>query len=81
MGLQPTEIDLAEATVPQFRHQSSEVSMTHIRADNQPVTQITIVDSEPDKQSEALSIMAERARFMARQPGFISISPHQEAES
>jgi hypothetical protein len=37
--------------------------MTQIRADNQPVTQITIVDSEPDKQSEALSAMTERARF------------------
>ncbi|WP_292184457.1 antibiotic biosynthesis monooxygenase family protein [Mesorhizobium sp.] len=65
---------------PQFRHQSSEVSMTHIRADNQPVTQITIVDSEPDKQSEALSVMAERARFMARQPGFISISLHRSLD-
>jgi heme-degrading monooxygenase HmoA len=60
--------------------ESSEVSMTHIRADNQPVTQITIVDSEPDKQSEALSVMTERARFMARQPGFISISLHRSLD-
>ncbi|MET2832145.1 antibiotic biosynthesis monooxygenase family protein [Mesorhizobium shangrilense] len=51
--------------------------MPHIRTDNQPVTQITIVNSEPDKQAEALSVMTERARFMARQPGFISISLHR----
>ncbi len=43
--------------------------MTQIQADTQPVTQITIVESEPDKQTEALSLMTERARFMARQPG------------
>lgn len=54
--------------------------MIQIRADNQPVTQITIVDSEPDKQAEALSIMAERARFMARQPGFVSISLHRSLD-
>jgi heme-degrading monooxygenase HmoA len=54
--------------------------MTQIRADNQPVTQITIVDSKPDKQAEALSVMTERARFMARQPGFISISLHRSLD-
>lgn len=54
--------------------------MTQIRANNQPVTQITIVDTEPDKQAEALSVMTERARFMARQPGFISISLHRSLD-
>ncbi|TIM37966.1 antibiotic biosynthesis monooxygenase family protein [Mesorhizobium sp.] len=54
--------------------------MTEIRTGNQPVTQITIVDSEPDKQTEALSVMTERARFMARQPGFISISLHRSLD-
>jgi heme-degrading monooxygenase HmoA len=54
--------------------------MTQIQADNQLVTQITIVDSEPDKQAEALSVMTERARFMARQPGFISISLHRSLD-
>src|SRR5213596_3784512 len=54
--------------------------MTQIRADKQPVTQITIVDSEPDKQSEALAVMTERAHFMARQPGFISISLHRSLD-
>ena len=48
--------------------------MPHIRIDNQPVTQITIIEPEPGKQAEALSLMTERARFMARQPGFISVS-------
>jgi heme-degrading monooxygenase HmoA len=54
--------------------------MPQIQADKQPVTQITIVESEPDKQAEALSLMTERARFMARQPGFISISLHRSLD-
>jgi heme-degrading monooxygenase HmoA len=60
---------------------SSEISsMPQIQVDNQPVTQITIVESEPDKQAEALSLMTERARFMASQPGFISISLHRSLD-
>ena len=51
--------------------------MPDIQAKQQPVTQITIVESQPDKQAEVLSLMTERARFMARQPGFISISLHR----
>ncbi|NGO56213.1 antibiotic biosynthesis monooxygenase [Allomesorhizobium camelthorni] len=51
--------------------------MPHIRTDDQPATQITVIEPEPDKQAEALSVMTERARFMARQPGFISISLHR----
>jgi heme-degrading monooxygenase HmoA len=54
--------------------------MPQIQVDHQPVTQITIVESEPTKQAEALSLMAERARFMARQPGFISISLHRSLD-
>ncbi len=54
--------------------------MTQIQADTQPVTQITIVESEPDKQAEALSLMTERARFMARQPGFISVTLHRSLD-
>jgi ribosomal protein S18 acetylase RimI-like enzyme/quinol monooxygenase YgiN len=50
--------------------------MPYIRVDKQPVTQITVVEAEPQKQADALSLMTERARFMARQPGFISISVH-----
>lgn len=54
--------------------------MTEIRRNTQPVTQITIVDSAPEKQAEALSVMAERARFMARQPGCISINLHRSLD-
>src|SRR5437763_16858943 len=54
-----------------------ETSMPHIQTGNQPVTQITVIEAEPEKQQEALSLMAERARFMARQPGFVSISLHR----
>ena len=54
--------------------------MPHIQPGAQPVTQITIVESEPDKQAEALSLMTERASFMARQPGFISISLHRSLD-
>jgi hypothetical protein len=43
--------------------------MPHIRTNNQPVTQITVIEAEPEKQAEVLSLMTERARFMARQPG------------
>ena len=50
--------------------------MPYIRIDNQPVTQITVIEPEPPgKQAEALSLMTERARFMARQPGFILWRP------
>ena len=54
--------------------------MPQIHKDRQPVTQITVVDSEPGKQAEALSLMVERARFMARQPGFVSISLHRSLD-
>jgi heme-degrading monooxygenase HmoA len=54
--------------------------MPQIHADSQPVTQITVIEGEPDKQAEALSLMRERARFMARQPGFVSISLHRSLD-
>ena len=54
--------------------------MPTIHKDLQPVTQITFVESEPDKQAEALSLMVERADFMSRQPGFISISLHRSLD-
>ena len=54
--------------------------MPSIDADQKTVTQITVVESEPGKQDAALSLMAERARFMARQPGFISISLHRSLD-
>src|SRR4051794_18644129 len=54
--------------------------MPQIKTDKQPVTQITMIDAEPGKQAEALSIMTERARFMAHQPGCISISLHRSLD-
>ena len=54
--------------------------MPHIQTGNQMVTQITVIDAEPEKQSEVLSLMAERARFMARQPGFVSITLHRSLD-
>ena len=54
--------------------------MPQIQTGAQPITQITIVEPEPGKETEALSLMRERARFMARQPGFVSISLHRSLD-
>ena len=54
--------------------------MAHIQTGNQMVTQVTFIEVEPEKQPEALSLMTERAHFMARQPGLISISLHRSLD-
>jgi heme-degrading monooxygenase HmoA len=54
--------------------------MANISPDKQPVTQITLVEVEPTEQDEALGVMRERARFMAGQPGFLSISLHRSLD-
>ncbi len=54
--------------------------MPEIRSDSDCVTQITIAEAEEGKQAELLELMIERARFMARQPGFISISLHRSLD-
>ena len=54
--------------------------MPTIAIDNPPVTQITVIEAEPNAQREALDLMRERARFMARQPGCISISLHRSLD-
>ena len=54
--------------------------MPQIHAQQQPVTQITVVEGEPGKQAQALDLMRQRAHFMARQPGFISISLHRSLD-
>ena len=54
--------------------------MPEIRPDNNLVTQITTVKVPPDNQSEVLQLMTERARFMATQPGFISVSLHRSED-
>jgi heme-degrading monooxygenase HmoA len=45
-----------------------------IHDSNLLVTQITTVKLPPDKQDKVLNLMVERARFMATQPGFVSIA-------
>jgi heme-degrading monooxygenase HmoA len=54
--------------------------MPQIRTGKQPVTQITVVEPEPGKENEAFALMSDRARFMARQPGFVSISLHKSLD-
>ncbi len=51
--------------------------MPGTQKNHQPITQITFIESEPQTQGEVLSLMIERADFMARQPGFISINLHR----
>jgi heme-degrading monooxygenase HmoA len=46
--------------------------MPDIRISNGICTQITMVKLPPNNQEEVLSVMKERARFMANQPGFVS---------
>ena len=54
--------------------------MPEIRESDDIVTQITTVKTTPDNQSEVLEVMTERARFMAMQPGFVSISLHRSED-
>jgi heme-degrading monooxygenase HmoA len=56
------------------------IAMPEIAAKNGIVTQITTVTVAADKQEEALRVMKERARFMATQPGFVSISLHRSKD-
>jgi quinol monooxygenase YgiN len=54
--------------------------MPEIAAQNGVVTQITTVSVPPKNQDQALRLMRERARFMAKQPGFVSISLHRSTD-
>ncbi|HEY6024422.1 MAG TPA: antibiotic biosynthesis monooxygenase family protein [Pseudolabrys sp.] len=54
--------------------------MAEINEGNRLVTQITTVKLPPDKQSEVLNLMTERAHFMATQPGFVSIALHRSKD-
>jgi heme-degrading monooxygenase HmoA len=47
--------------------------MAETHQHNGIVTQITTVKLPPDNQDEVLDLMTERARFMAKQRGFVSI--------
>ena len=52
--------------------------MPEIRKD--VVTQITTVTVAPEHQTEVLKLMSERARFMASQPGFVSVTLHRSQD-
>ena len=54
--------------------------MPDIRQHAGIVTQITTVKTTPDNLNEVISLMKERARFMARQPGFVSICLHRSKD-
>jgi heme-degrading monooxygenase HmoA len=54
--------------------------MPEIRKDNGVVTQITVLEVEAGKQDELLAVLKERARFMATQPGFVSITLHESLD-
>jgi quinol monooxygenase YgiN len=54
--------------------------MTDIRENTGVVTQITTVKLPPDNQNAVLDLMIERARFMATQPGFVSVNLHRSKD-
>ena len=54
--------------------------MPEISESNDVVTQITTVKVPSKHQSEVLALMEERARFMATQPGFVSVSLHRSED-
>ena len=54
--------------------------MPDISENNGIITQITTVKLTPDHQDEVIALMTERARFMATQPGFISIALHRSSD-
>jgi quinol monooxygenase YgiN len=54
--------------------------MPEIRENSPVVTQITTVKLHPETHNEVLDLMIERARFMATQPGFVSVSLHRNTD-
>lgn len=54
--------------------------MPEISENNDIVTQITTVKVPSNHQAEVLQLMTERARFMATQPGFVSVSLHKSED-
>jgi heme-degrading monooxygenase HmoA len=59
---------------------AEEDGMPQIGKGSAPVTQITVVECGEGKQGEVLGVMQDRARFMARQPGFVSITLHRSLD-
>jgi heme-degrading monooxygenase HmoA len=62
------------------RGTGQEEPMTEIRENSGVVTQITTVKVPPDRQEDVINLMTERARFMATQPGFVSINLHRSED-
>lgn len=54
--------------------------MPEIAQSNGICTQITTVKTKPENQDEILKLMKERARFMATQPGFVSVNLHRSQD-
>jgi heme-degrading monooxygenase HmoA len=54
--------------------------MSDIREKNGICTQITTVKLPPGNQDEVLQLRIERARFMATQPGFVSVNLHRSKD-
>ena len=54
--------------------------MSEIAESNDICTQITTVKINPESQDEILKLMKERARFMATQPGFVSVNLHRSKD-
>jgi heme-degrading monooxygenase HmoA len=57
-----------------------EAPMPEIRRSNGICTQINVVKLPADKQDEVVKLMIERARFMATQPGFVSVNLHRSKD-
>jgi heme-degrading monooxygenase HmoA len=54
--------------------------MSEISEGNGICTQITTVKLPTDNQNEIINLMIERARFMATQPGFVSVNLHRSKD-
>src|SRR6266516_2457288 len=62
------------------RRTTGRTLMPEISENTDIVTQITTVKVPPNHQAEVLRLMTERARFMATQPGFVSVSLHKSED-
>ena len=54
--------------------------MSEIREGNGICTQITTVKLPAENRDELINVMIERARFMAKQPGFVSVNLHRSKD-
>jgi len=54
--------------------------MSEIRKSNGICTQINVMKLPAGNQDEVVKLMVERARFMATQPGFVSVNLHRSKD-